>query len=68
MKPKIILGLAAVIPAGVLILQNTEVVSLEVFFWKFSMSGAILYPMIFLAGFLSGLLGYFLFQRSRRAA
>ena len=36
------------------ILQNTDVVTLKLFFWEISMSRIILFPLIFIVGFLTG--------------
>jgi len=42
---------------AVLLVQNMEVVSFHIFFWKISMSRVIAFPLLLLVGFL---FGYFL--------
>ena len=54
MKAKIVLVLVLVILLGVLLIQNTQVVTYRLYFWTISMSQVILVPLIALAGFLIG--------------
>jgi len=51
MKPKNVLILIIVILFLIVILQNTEVVTLQIFFWKISMSRIILLALTLLVGF-----------------
>lgn len=54
MKPKsialLILGFALL----VILLQNTEVVSFRIFFWKIAMSRIILFPLVIFIGVAAG--------------
>ncbi len=54
MKAKIALVLVLVVLLGVLLIQNTQVVTYRLYFWTISMSQVILVPLIALAGFLIG--------------
>ncbi len=54
MKAKIVLVLILVVLLGVLLVQNTQVVTYRLYFWTISMSQVILVPLIALAGFLIG--------------
>ncbi len=38
----------------ILLLQNTEVVSLKLFFWEISMSRILFFPVLLLTGFVIG--------------
>jgi uncharacterized integral membrane protein len=62
-KVKIVLGLVLLVLLGVLLVQNTQVVTYRVYFWTISMSQMILAPIVALAGFLIG----YLFGTMRRA-
>lgn len=50
MKPKMILSLAAGSVVMIVLLQNTQVVTLKLLFWEISMSRIILLPLILLCG------------------
>ena len=39
---------------GILVLQNTDVVTIQFLVWNISMSGIILLPLLVIAGFLVG--------------
>ena len=55
MKPKMI---AMLVSGGlflIVLLQNTQVVSLRFLFWKLSMSRIILLPLVMLTGFVIGI-------------
>jgi uncharacterized integral membrane protein len=56
MKPKTIIILILVILAVIVVLQNTEIVTLQLFFWKISMSRIIFISFLLLAGFILGFL------------
>ncbi len=56
MKPKLIIILVAVLLFLIILLQNTRVVTLSIFFWDISMSQIILIPLILVLGFIFGLL------------
>lgn len=54
MKPKIIVATVVSIVLIIILLQNTQVVTLRVFFWKVSMSQIILISLTLLIGFVIG--------------
>ncbi len=54
MKPKTIIILILIILFIIVLIQNTEVVSFQIYFWKISMSRIIIYPAILLLGFVIG--------------
>ena len=56
MKPKVIIILILIILFLVIIVQNTEVVEFQLFFWKFGMSRIIVISFMMLIGFVLGYL------------
>ncbi|MDD4203232.1 MAG: LapA family protein [Candidatus Omnitrophica bacterium] len=61
MKPK---HIAILVVSGfclIVLLQNTQVVSFNLFFWKLSMSRIILFPLLIVIGFL---IGFFVGRKS----
>ena len=56
MKPKTITVLVLVALFLVILIQNTQVVTLRVFFWKVGMSQIILIPLSIAIGFVIGLI------------
>jgi len=54
MKPKIILVLVLIIMAVIILIQNHQVVTYRIFFWKISMSQVILLPFALIVGFVIG--------------
>ena len=62
MKPKNIALVVLGVLLLVVLLQNTQVVSIRFLFWKLSMSRIILLPLIMLIGFI---IGFFVGRRSR---
>ncbi len=56
MKAKIILGIVTAALCVVILIQNTQVVTFRVFFWRISISQIILVPIVFLVGLLLGYL------------
>ena len=54
MKPKIISLLVSIILFLVFLIQNTQVVTLRLYFWKISMSQIILIPLVLILGFALG--------------
>lgn len=54
MKPKIILILVLIIMAVIILIQNHEVVTYRIFFWRISMSQIILLPLALIVGFVIG--------------
>ena len=53
-KPKTILWFVIVVLILVIFFQNTQVVSLRIFFWKISMSQIILIPLAMIIGLVLG--------------
>jgi len=56
MKLKYILWLIIAALVIVIFIQNTQVVTYRIFFWKISISQVILVPLILLFGFVLGVL------------
>ena len=54
MKPKLIAVLVVIILFAVFLIQNTQVITLRLYFWRISTSQIILIPLVLLAGFVSG--------------
>jgi len=54
MKPKILAPLILVVLFLIVLIQNTQVVTLRLFFWKIGMSQIILIPLTILIGFAGG--------------
>jgi uncharacterized integral membrane protein len=57
MKPKTIIVVILIVLALVIILQNTEVVTLRFLFWDLAMSRIILIPLLMLVGCVLGYIG-----------
>ena len=64
MKPKSIAILIGVILLLIIVLQNTQVVSLQFLFWQLSMSRIIFLPLVILIGFI---IGFFVGRTSRKS-
>ncbi|HUU40373.1 MAG TPA: LapA family protein [Desulfatiglandales bacterium] len=54
MKPKHIVVLVLIFLFLIILLQNTQVVTLRLFFWKIGMSQIILIPLVMAIGFFIG--------------
>ncbi len=54
MNTKQVIIAIIVLLALILLLQNTQVVTINLFFWQISMSRIILIPLIFVLGFIVG--------------
>lgn len=54
MKPKVISVLVLIVLFLVFLVQNTQVVTLRLYFWKISMSQIILIPLVLMLGFALG--------------
>ena len=54
MKPKLIIGIVAIILFVIFLIQNTQVVTLRLYFWKLSMSQIILISITMLIGIAVG--------------
>ena len=55
-SPKFIAGMVFAALFIVFLIQNTQVVTLRLYFWKISMSQIILIPLVLILGFLLGYL------------
>ena len=56
MKPKTIVILVLVALFAIVLIQNTQVVTLRLLFWKVGMSQIILVPLTMVIGFILGYL------------
>jgi uncharacterized integral membrane protein len=63
MKPKTIIILILLILCLVTLIQNTEVVTLQVFLWSITMSRILLIPILIVIGFVIGYLAAALRKR-----
>jgi uncharacterized integral membrane protein len=54
MKPKTIVVLILAVLLLIIFLQNTQIVTLKLFFWEIGMSRIILIPLIAFIGFVIG--------------
>lgn len=54
MKPKLFILLVVIILFLIFLIQNTQVVTLHLYFWKISMSQIILIPLVLILGFIVG--------------
>ena len=54
MKPKLIVVLVLIALLLIILIQNTQVVTLRLFFWKVGMSQIILIPLAMVIGFIVG--------------
>lgn len=61
MTPKLTGVIILIVLFLVVLLQNTQVVSLRLLFWEISMSRIILFPLVMLAGII---IGFFIGRRS----
>ena len=65
MKVKLAIAVVAAILILVFLLQNTQVVTLRLYFWKVSMSQIILIPLTTIIGFVLGFIVAKLTGKSR---
>ena len=65
MKPKHIALLVVIILFLIFLIQNTQVVTLRLYFWKISMSQIILIPLCILLGVLIGYFGPALLKKRK---
>ena len=56
MKPKLIFFLVVAALFLIFLIQNTQVITLRLYFWEISMSQIILIPLAILIGFALGLI------------
>ena len=54
MNPKLIFGSIIGLLLFIILLQNTDVITVKFVFWKISMSRIILLPLVLLIGFIAG--------------
>jgi len=64
MKPKVIAILVLILLLLVLVIQNSQAVTVRLFFWQISMSGIILFPLIFVIGALAGIIGFYFYKKN----
>jgi uncharacterized integral membrane protein len=57
MKPKTIIILILIALSIVILIQNTQVVEVQIFFWKIAMSRIIMITFLLIVGFV---IGYFI--------
>lgn len=68
MKTKTIILIVLGVLLAILFIQNTQVITYRLFFWKIAMSQVILVPVIFFLGFFAGYwLAHFGRRRTRRS-
>jgi uncharacterized integral membrane protein len=53
-NPKFITALVLAVLFIIFLIQNTQVVTLRLYFWKISMSQIILIPLVLILGFILG--------------
>jgi uncharacterized integral membrane protein len=56
MKPKVIIILILLVLSFIFVIQNTTIVEVQLFFWKFSMARIIMLSFLLLVGFIIGYL------------
>lgn len=56
MKPKTVIILVLLLLSLVILVQNTQVVTIRVLFWHMSMSRILLIPLLIIIGFVIGYL------------
>jgi len=56
MKVKLIIGLILLVLLAVLLIQNTQIVTFRLYFWKITISQIILVPLAVILGFILGFL------------
>ena len=66
MKPKIILAIVGFFLIAVILIQNTQVVTVRLFFWKVSMSQIILISLTLLIGIAIGCIAVTVASKRRR--
>lgn len=66
-KIKLIISISLMILVLILVIQNVGIINVHMFFWKVSVSGALLFIILFLSGGIFGgsLLGYLQHQKKR---
>lgn len=65
MKIKHVAILILVVLGAILLLQNSQVVTIKLFLWEVSMSRIIMFPLLMLVGFILGFLMCSLGRRRR---
>lgn len=55
-NPKVISALVLIVLFLILLFQNTQMVSVKIYFWEIAMSQIILIPLVLLIGFVAGYL------------
>ena len=67
MKPKVIVVLILMALFLIILIQNTQIVTYRLYFWKVSISQIILVPLVALFGFVVGFIVAKLTGRRRRS-
>jgi uncharacterized integral membrane protein len=65
MRPKTIFIIVSLLLFVILIIQNTDVAGFQLYFWKVEMSRAILLPIIFIAGLITGFFGCLIMTKKK---
>jgi uncharacterized integral membrane protein len=66
MKPKVVVILILVALFLIILIQNTQIVTYRLYFWKISISQIILVPLVALFGFIVGFIVAKLAGRRRK--
>ena len=66
MKPKVIVVLILIALFLIVLIQNTQIVTYRLYFWKISISQIILVPLVALFGFVVGFIVAKLTGKRRR--
>ena len=56
MKSKTIFIFIVIVLLGIILIQNTQIITIQLFFWKLSMSRIILISLLVIIGFIVGFL------------
>jgi len=67
MKPKVVVLLILMALFLIVLIQNTQIVTYRLYFWKVSISQIILVPLVALFGFVVGFIVAKLTRRRRRS-
>ena len=66
MKPKIILAAVVITAIVIILIQNTQVVTVRLFFWKVSMSQILLMSLTLLFGLVIGFIAATFFNKRHK--
>ena len=65
MKAKTYVLLISIVLAIILLVQNAQIVTFKVFFWKIEMSGIIMFLLILILGFIAGFVSAKLIEKKK---